>query len=332
MCLILLIFSALEIQKILLSQDASNAALLELADTLCNIGGLCLEWVRQNGPNPHHMADAERSFGEALQIRAGTLGQRHALTAQARALREMAKSNHLPPPPQQRSSTPRAQTPSSAGTSQQAPRSPSGRSAATTKHANVRQQKPSYPQYSTPILPTNNTPDTPVQRPESNNPGGDTPRSTMTADLSPWSRATKDAFDPFKEGNNSDEEQVRPQQQQKEFGASKFEEMPESSRLQPPPIARMTMKAEMSKDEELDLVETEESCLLLTDSSEESTKLISFAETAAERADSALKQKDRSTLLNSTKALLEGGDGAMPSTVTTNAKLVPRELGLAPLR
>jgi len=84
----------------------------------------------------------------------------------------------------------------------------------------------------------------------------------------------------------------------------------------------------------LDLVETEESCLLLSDSSSAySTKLISFAETAAEKADSALKQKDRSDLLNTTKALLQGGNGTtMPSTATTNAKLMPRELGLAPLR
>mmetsp|Transcript_31633 Transcript_31633/g.76491 ORF Transcript_31633/g.76491 Transcript_31633/m.76491 type:complete len:1201 (+) Transcript_31633:180-3782(+) len=340
-----LLQQALEIQRILLNQDASNAAMLELADTLCNIGGLCLEWVRQQGPNPHHMADAERSFGEALQIRTGTLGQQHALTAQVRALHEMAKSSQLPP--RMRAgpvSSPRAPTPSSTATSQ-TPRSPGGRSTATTKHANVRTKKAAnaYPQYSTPILSSSNTttPSTPV-RGKALNTSADTPRSMRSADLSPWSRATKDAFDPFKEENDSDDEgeelrQQREQQeqQQAEFGNSPFDGMPKSNNIfEPPKISRASNDTGMSKDEELDLIETEESCLLQSDGtgSGESTTLISFAETAADQADSTLKQKDRSALLNTTKTLLDGGNGAMPPTLTTNAKATPRELGLAPLR
>ncbi|CAJ1952312.1 unnamed protein product [Cylindrotheca closterium] len=353
-----LLQQALDIQRILLQQEPSNAAMLELADTLCNIGGLCLEWVRQHGSNPRHMTDAERSFAEALQIRAGTLGQGHGLTAQVRALYEMAKSNHLPP----RADPVRAPTPSSASQSSRSPSGRSTRSTATAKHANVgppinanhanmgppntanhpnmgppkrAPPRQAYPQYSTPIVASNTVaPKTPV-RGQPLKFSADTPtgRSTRTADLSPWSRAAKDAFDPFKEGSESNDEEEFRRQQQAEFGASPFDGMPTSSKIaEPPKIARASNDSEMSIDEELDLIETEESCLLQSDSSGQSTTLISFAETAADQADSTLKQNDRSALLNTTKALLDGGNGAVPPTVTTNAKATPRELGLAPLR
>ena len=41
---------------------------LELADTLFNIGGLALEWVRRQGPDVRHAEDAEAAFEEALEV------------------------------------------------------------------------------------------------------------------------------------------------------------------------------------------------------------------------------------------------------------------------
>lgn len=43
--------------------------LLEVADTLCNLGGLNLEWIRQQGPDARHSAEAEAAFAEALEVR-----------------------------------------------------------------------------------------------------------------------------------------------------------------------------------------------------------------------------------------------------------------------
>ena len=51
------------------SSEAFRTQLLELADTLCNIGGLCLEWIRKQGPDARHAMDAESSFLEALEVR-----------------------------------------------------------------------------------------------------------------------------------------------------------------------------------------------------------------------------------------------------------------------
>ena len=42
--------------------------LLEIADTLCNLGGLHLEWIRQRGPDPRNAAEAEAAFSEALEV------------------------------------------------------------------------------------------------------------------------------------------------------------------------------------------------------------------------------------------------------------------------
>jgi len=42
---------------------------LELADTLFNIGGLCLEWIRRQGPDARRAVDAEEAFAEALEVR-----------------------------------------------------------------------------------------------------------------------------------------------------------------------------------------------------------------------------------------------------------------------
>jgi tetratricopeptide (TPR) repeat protein len=43
--------------------------LLELSDTLFNVGGLCLEWIRQRGPDVRRAVEAELAFAEALTIR-----------------------------------------------------------------------------------------------------------------------------------------------------------------------------------------------------------------------------------------------------------------------
>ena len=42
---------------------------LELADTLFNLGGLCLEWIRKQGPDLRRSEQAEETFGEAVEVR-----------------------------------------------------------------------------------------------------------------------------------------------------------------------------------------------------------------------------------------------------------------------
>lgn len=42
---------------------------LELADTLFNIGGLCLEWIRKQGPDLRRAEESEDSFAEAYEVR-----------------------------------------------------------------------------------------------------------------------------------------------------------------------------------------------------------------------------------------------------------------------
>lgn len=69
--------TALEIQRKVLrikrqEKDVSRSdlrnCLLEIADTLCNLGGLYLEWIRQQGPDPRNATEAEASFAEALEV------------------------------------------------------------------------------------------------------------------------------------------------------------------------------------------------------------------------------------------------------------------------
>jgi tetratricopeptide (TPR) repeat protein len=89
---------ALDIQKELLIQegDDSNTANLELADTLCNIGGLNLEWIRRQGPDARHALDAESAFVEAIELRTNVLGENHALTNQVQSLFDMVRSLPMP--------------------------------------------------------------------------------------------------------------------------------------------------------------------------------------------------------------------------------------------
>lgn len=108
---------ALEIQRYLVAQDkegqqdrpeeqnnrgaaaAADALVvhqLELADTLFNIGGLCLEWMRRQGPDSRRADQAVSSFEECYSIRSTVLGPTDPRTEQAGVLRTTA--NSLPRP------------------------------------------------------------------------------------------------------------------------------------------------------------------------------------------------------------------------------------------
>jgi tetratricopeptide (TPR) repeat protein len=73
-----LLKTALEIQRKVLrtkrqeknvSRSELRNCLLEIADTLCNLGGLYLEWIRQQGPDPRNADEAKGAFAEALEVR-----------------------------------------------------------------------------------------------------------------------------------------------------------------------------------------------------------------------------------------------------------------------
>lgn len=93
--------------------DQLNQDKLELADSLFNIGGLCMEWIRRGGPNLKRAIDAEEAFAEALevrrvcacnwlsrdipepilfQIRTHVLGPNDKMVAQVRSLLDMARA------------------------------------------------------------------------------------------------------------------------------------------------------------------------------------------------------------------------------------------------
>ena len=67
--------------------------LLEVADTLANLGGLGLEWLRQEGANETVMWEAESQLAEALEIRATVLGHQHPLSLQVKSLHDMVRTN-----------------------------------------------------------------------------------------------------------------------------------------------------------------------------------------------------------------------------------------------
>jgi tetratricopeptide (TPR) repeat protein len=78
--------AAMDIQR-----DFTNEK-LELADTLFNIGGLCLEWIRRQGPDLRRAVDAEEAFAEALELRTRVLGPDHPMVIQVKALLDMARA------------------------------------------------------------------------------------------------------------------------------------------------------------------------------------------------------------------------------------------------
>mmetsp|Transcript_19453 Transcript_19453/g.28831 ORF Transcript_19453/g.28831 Transcript_19453/m.28831 type:complete len:1202 (-) Transcript_19453:323-3928(-) len=82
---------ALQIQRHLLRLERINSTgdrlqirLLEVADTLSNLGGLGLEWLRQHGTYAQSdiMLTAQRQIEEAVAIRSSILGLEHPLTIQ----------------------------------------------------------------------------------------------------------------------------------------------------------------------------------------------------------------------------------------------------------
>jgi tetratricopeptide (TPR) repeat protein len=62
---------ALEIQRHIVQENTKDSLVhrLELAETLFNIGGLCLEWIRRQGPHVGRAKDAVAVFQEALNVR-----------------------------------------------------------------------------------------------------------------------------------------------------------------------------------------------------------------------------------------------------------------------
>jgi tetratricopeptide (TPR) repeat protein len=85
--------SAETIQRhVVASTNNEPVHLLELADTLFNIGGLCLEWIRRQGPDTRRSVRAEQAFQEALQIRTRVLGAQDPMVLQVKGLLDMARS------------------------------------------------------------------------------------------------------------------------------------------------------------------------------------------------------------------------------------------------
>eukprot|EP00978_Attheya_sp_CCMP212_P004917 scaffold10757_cov57-Attheya_sp.AAC.2 len=78
-------------------------ARMDVSDTLCNIGSLCLDWIEKQGEQTtgrsfeHNRAiEAESAFAEALAIRTALLGPNHPLVEKTEALHNMASSFPLP--------------------------------------------------------------------------------------------------------------------------------------------------------------------------------------------------------------------------------------------
>lgn len=71
---------------------AAAAQQLELADTLFNIGGLCLEWMCRQGPDARRADEAETAFSECLELRTLALGPADPHTLQVKPLLEMTRA------------------------------------------------------------------------------------------------------------------------------------------------------------------------------------------------------------------------------------------------
>ena len=61
---------ALEIQRQIVQESTEDSWVhqLELAETLFNIGGLYLEWIRRQGPHLGRVKDAIVMFQEVLDV------------------------------------------------------------------------------------------------------------------------------------------------------------------------------------------------------------------------------------------------------------------------
>lgn len=298
--------AALEIQRQLLQRDSSNNALLELADTLCNIGGLCLERIRQQGPHSDHAVDAERSFSEALHIRTRVLGENHSLAEQVRDLLDLVRS--IPMPKQTNAI--------------QAPRSPGGRSTATTTvHTNVAPQ-PMYPQYNVPVTNTKS----PGRGQQSVASGGlnNSEKLQMPELHSEFSRAVMGVSDRSPQVEESNQG-LRPRA---------------DASFKPGSHLAGDFDDQMSKEEE-SMIEAEENCLLQPEGAGQTSRLISYAQTASKYTAYAQKQNDRSALLSSAREILNthsdsplrtlgAREMALPAP-STQRRNTSQDEGLAPL-
>ena len=82
----------LRVKRLNCTREELRVRLLEVADTLANLGGLALEWLRQEGINERIRWEAESQLAEALEIRSTVLGHNHPLSIQVRSLHEMLQS------------------------------------------------------------------------------------------------------------------------------------------------------------------------------------------------------------------------------------------------
>ncbi|GAX28176.1 hypothetical protein FisN_35Lh030 [Fistulifera solaris] len=89
---------ALEIQRHIVQENTSWVHRLELAETLFNIGGLCLEWIRREGPHVGRAKEAVSIFQESLNIRSEILGPNDPTVVQIESLIDVARSVSTPNP------------------------------------------------------------------------------------------------------------------------------------------------------------------------------------------------------------------------------------------
>ena len=76
----------LKMERVTCSRDELRTRLLEVADTLCNVGGLALEKLQHQPGILKHTTDGEHAFAEALEIRSTVLGSTHPLVLQIQNL------------------------------------------------------------------------------------------------------------------------------------------------------------------------------------------------------------------------------------------------------
>jgi tetratricopeptide (TPR) repeat protein len=82
----------LRVERVNCSREELRTRLLEVADTLCNLGGLSVEQIQAHSGSAKHSIDAEHSFTEALEIRSTVLGPSHLLVVQIQQLLERVRT------------------------------------------------------------------------------------------------------------------------------------------------------------------------------------------------------------------------------------------------
>eukprot|EP00542_Grammatophora_oceanica_P014665 CAMPEP_0194050194 /NCGR_PEP_ID=MMETSP0009_2-20130614/33830_1 /TAXON_ID=210454 /ORGANISM="Grammatophora oceanica, Strain CCMP 410" /LENGTH=1390 /DNA_ID=CAMNT_0038696681 /DNA_START=190 /DNA_END=4362 /DNA_ORIENTATION=+ len=87
----------LRVERLDCTRDELRSRLLEVADTLCNLGGIHLESLEQ-GYSQRHIDNAKVSFTEALEIRSTVLGNDNPLVSQCRELLEKLHEAARPKP------------------------------------------------------------------------------------------------------------------------------------------------------------------------------------------------------------------------------------------